>query len=211
MFSLPSPALTGSGSCGRRRHQPPSQLGCPELPRTNPTVVGVGERWRRSDGPDGRGLGPLAAFGDLEFDLLPLEQLPISLRLDLGVVDEEVASSVIGRDESIALLGVEPFDDPAGHAPATFHCYYWRGPYTLTRCPSRAGPGRGWDNSDRGIPDAVPLMPPETETREIELEPLDDADDLDQWSEPREPRTWLRAIAGILALILVLLVGLVLL
>src|SRR5437879_1774518 len=48
-------------------------------------------------------------------------------------------------------------------------------------------------------------MPPETETREIEL------DELDRWEEPeREPRTWLPAIAGVLGLILVLLVGLVL-
>jgi len=65
-------------------------------------------RWILEDG-NRCGLQALRAFLNREFDLLSLFQIPETIRLDGGIVDEDVWAAFTG-DKAIALGGVEPFD-----------------------------------------------------------------------------------------------------
>src|SRR3954449_11302191 len=69
-----------------------------------------------SDLGDVDGLRPLVAgllvVGDLRVLLEGLEARPV----DAGVMDEEVTVALVGRDESVSLLVVEPLDGPGRHA-----------------------------------------------------------------------------------------------
>jgi hypothetical protein len=50
------------------------------------------------------GLRALLALGDLERDALSLVEGPVAVRLDRGVVDEDVRAATVDRDEAEALL-----------------------------------------------------------------------------------------------------------
>jgi hypothetical protein len=60
-------------------------------------------------------LRSLAAFADLEFDLLALVKASIALTGDVGVVNEHVLAAVGGRDEPVPLLAVEKLDCASSH------------------------------------------------------------------------------------------------
>jgi len=62
----------------------------------------------RSGGTNVGRLGALAALARDELDLLTLLKGAEPLRLDVGVVDEEILAPVIRRDESVALLLIKP-------------------------------------------------------------------------------------------------------
>jgi len=55
------------------------------------------------------GLEPLRPFANLELDCLALSKRPVPLRLNGGVVNEDVLACLTG-DEPIALRCVEPLD-----------------------------------------------------------------------------------------------------
>src|SRR5215218_9937838 len=91
-------------------------------------LIHLGSRPRRvqDDGAPGRGDGnsggthglrlrSLGAGADLEGHRLPLLQGLVALHVDCRVVDEDVLSAFIDRDEAEALLSVEPLDGPSRH------------------------------------------------------------------------------------------------
>src|SRR5437868_3059962 len=67
-------------------------------------------------GNDVLGLGALLTSGDVEGDLLALEQLAVAtLRDDVGVVGEDVSVATILLDEAKTLFGVEPLNGASSH------------------------------------------------------------------------------------------------
>jgi hypothetical protein len=64
---------------------------------------------------DVRRLGALGTLGHLEGDALVFLERPEPAILDGGVMDEEIGTSFIGRDESVSLFGVEPLDGALSH------------------------------------------------------------------------------------------------
>jgi len=64
---------------------------------------------------DLRGLRTLGALGHAVLDLLVFFEAAVSIRLDCGEVDENVRATVIGGDETIALVRVEPLYGPLSH------------------------------------------------------------------------------------------------
>src|SRR4051794_35725681 len=79
--------------------------------------------WSTSDGANVLRLGTLGTLGDVELDLLVLVEGLVALRLDGGVVDENVVATVLLRDEAETLFGVEPLDSALSHARIS---PYWR-------------------------------------------------------------------------------------
>src|SRR5690242_14954442 len=73
-----------------------------------------------SDGTDVVCLRSLRAGPGLELDPLTFLELPITVRLDRRVVDEEVLATVIGRDEAETLRGVEELHGANCHVETTF-------------------------------------------------------------------------------------------
>lgn len=65
---------------------------------------------QRSDDADVLGLWPLLPLRGVELDRLTVLEVPISVTLDVGEMDEEVLSTIIRRDESVTLLLTEPLD-----------------------------------------------------------------------------------------------------
>jgi hypothetical protein len=72
-------------------------------------VVGPLERF------DVLGGGTFASLPDVELNLLTFFQRLESVRCNRGVVDKKIRSSIVGRDESKALLVVEPLDLSRSH------------------------------------------------------------------------------------------------
>src|SRR4051794_5894364 len=70
----------------------------------------------RLDGVDVGGAHALRALLGLVGDLRALGERPEAIRLDGGVVDEQVLAAVIRRDEPVALVVAEPLDGPGCHA-----------------------------------------------------------------------------------------------
>jgi hypothetical protein len=64
-----------------------------------------------------RRAGPLGALRDLELDLVTLVEGAIALGLDLGVVDENVRTTLM-REETETLGLVEPLDGALNHERA---------------------------------------------------------------------------------------------
>src|SRR5919197_4131379 len=62
------------------------------------------------------GLGALRALRNVELDGLPLVKRAVAVGLDRAEMHEEVLAS-LGRDEPIALLGVEPLHGSNSHEP----------------------------------------------------------------------------------------------
>src|SRR5215210_1370714 len=82
-----------------------------------------GTRQRRASRPrapsqllDVHGLGALVALFLLVRDLGVLLQAPEALRVDPCVMDEEVTAALVGRDEAVTLLVVEPLDGSGWHS-----------------------------------------------------------------------------------------------
>src|SRR4051812_24559915 len=65
-------------------------------------------------------LRALLALGDLELDSLVLFQSAVAARLDGREVDEHVRTSAIDRDETEALVCVEPLHGSLRHADLSF-------------------------------------------------------------------------------------------
>src|SRR5437667_3453981 len=86
---------------------------------------------------DGRGLALLAAL-NVETQPLTLAQIADARAFDCGDVDEHVLRAVLGLDEAIPLLGIEPFDGAGSHdvSSATRSA-------ELESAPSRTTPGKG--------------------------------------------------------------------
>ncbi len=76
------------------------------------------------DGGDVLGLHALSALGRLVGDLLAFfEGLEPAARYP-AEVHEKVLASVVGHDEAVALVAVEPLDRSLGHVPEpAFHCF----------------------------------------------------------------------------------------
>src|SRR5512133_3321640 len=68
-----------------------------------------------SDRPDVRRLEALRALLHLELDPLPFLQAAEALRLDGGVMDEDVVPAAVLSDEAEALRVVEPLHGTTGH------------------------------------------------------------------------------------------------
>lgn len=60
-------------------------------------------------------LGAFLAFRDVEFDFLVFFKGAVSRRLDRAEVSEDVSSAIIGGDEPITFIGVEPFHGSGCH------------------------------------------------------------------------------------------------
>src|SRR2546423_1397600 len=67
------------------------------------------------DGRDAGRLGTLLSLAGLEFDPGPLVEGLVTLAGDLRVMDEQILPTLVGRDESVALRSVEPFNDTSSH------------------------------------------------------------------------------------------------
>src|SRR5690349_4596677 len=83
----------------------------------DPPRLAAGPSWfskSRLDQPNVRGLGSLLSLRNLEFDLLVLFEVAISLSLDGRVVHEHVGAILLG-DEAIPLLGAEPLHGASCH------------------------------------------------------------------------------------------------
>src|SRR5215207_8032984 len=78
----------------------------------------LGTAGRRSDRADVHRLGSLVARLLLVLDLRVLGERLEALAIDAGVVDEEVTVTLVGGDEPVALLVVEPLDGSGRHATA---------------------------------------------------------------------------------------------
>src|SRR5699024_3823818 len=87
-----------------------------------------------SDAADVRGLQPLGALLDVVLHTLILDQVAAAGALARAEVSEHVGRAVLGGDEAVALVGVEPGDDASSHggipslsqASSLWHGYPWR-------------------------------------------------------------------------------------
>jgi hypothetical protein len=68
-----------------------------------------------SENPDVLGLGPLVAADGGVLDALVVFETAVTVSLDRGVMDEYVRRSVVGDDETISLVRVEPFHCSLSH------------------------------------------------------------------------------------------------
>src|SRR5918994_886364 len=80
------------------------------------------------DGGDVLGLHALVALGRLIGDLLALFEGPEPAACYPAIVHEEVFASVVGLDEAVALLAVEPLDRSLGHVPKLAFLFPWGNP-----------------------------------------------------------------------------------
>src|SRR6185437_1470701 len=74
----------------------------------------VGSRCQ-SEGAHLRGLRTLRPLGHAVLDLLVFFEAAVAIRLDRGEVNEDVTATVVGGDEAIALVRVEPLYGPLSH------------------------------------------------------------------------------------------------
>ena len=83
------------------------------------TALRLGDRGGPNDEPLDRGdPDRLRTFGclfNLELDALIILEGTMSTPKDLGVVDEQIFSTVVGSDKAKALIAVEPFDGSLCH------------------------------------------------------------------------------------------------
>src|SRR5699024_1052971 len=94
---------------------PPQRVGVPPGPVRS-----------RSERADRLRLRALLSLADLELDLLVLLEGLESTALDGGVVDKDVSGAVLGRDEPVALLRVEPLDGALCHVcRVSFSVLHW--------------------------------------------------------------------------------------
>src|SRR6476646_3234051 len=86
--------------------QPPYPVGLRQLP----SGYGLGGHER-----DARRLGTLRALSGLELHLRVLGERLVALADDCAVVDEQVLAAVVGDNEPIPLVGVEPLHGSGCH------------------------------------------------------------------------------------------------
>src|ERR1700749_4685583 len=67
------------------------------------------------DGGYSHRLGAFGSLGDFELDSLVLLKRAKTVRLDLGVMDEDVLCTAVRGDESETFFGVEPFHSSLRH------------------------------------------------------------------------------------------------
>ena len=75
---------------------------------------------RGSEGADVVCLRPLLALAEFEGHSLSLLEGFVPAAFDGGVVDEDVLSALVGGDEAVALLTVEPLHNSLRHASSSF-------------------------------------------------------------------------------------------
>src|SRR5699024_7428666 len=78
------------------------------------------ERPERSDAADVRGLQTLGALLDVELHALVLLEVATAAADDGAEVSEHISGAVLGGDEAVALVGVEPGDDASSHGDISF-------------------------------------------------------------------------------------------
>src|SRR5271157_4566915 len=103
----------------QRGTQPPA--GCPA------TVAGSSDRL------DAVSLGTLGALAGSVLHALVVLEAAVTVSLNHGVVNEDVTGSVVGGDETIALVGVEPLDCTLSHFCAFSYWNDLRDPHVWTR------------------------------------------------------------------------------
>src|SRR5207253_7689902 len=108
------------------------------------------------DGADVRGLQALRPLLHLEFDLLPFGQRAEAVRLDGGVMAEDVRAAVVLHDEPEPLRVIEPFHGTCNHSNASFDvwtapCRPVRNHVRIRECNIRRG---------RSHPESPPALPP---------------------------------------------------
>src|SRR5947207_11499375 len=120
----------------------------------------------RSDGPDLVGLRALGAPAGRVLDPLIFLEAAVAISLDGGVVDEDIGSAVVGGDESVALVGVEPLHFALSHyfSPETIFGTTCAGPGCCDRLSSEA---RLWNprRRDQNFAGAVTRTRTSTTTR----------------------------------------------
>lgn len=84
-------------------------------PRRLPEPDGV-TRYVELEGADLGRLGAFAALAGFVFDPLTFFQCPVSLDIDVRLMDKNVLPALFRCDESVALLIVEPFDYTCCHS-----------------------------------------------------------------------------------------------
>ena len=101
-----------------------SVAGCHEGPRSasDRGPSGEGQSCWPQSGRDLVCLRALLALGDLELDALLLLERPVAAGLDGAVVNEDVCGAVVGGDEAVPLLGVEPLDGALCHGASYSSC-----------------------------------------------------------------------------------------
>src|SRR6266496_2149008 len=101
-----------------------------------------------SDRADFLGLRPLGAPAGGELDPLVVLEAAVTVNLDGGVVNEDVGSAVVGDDETVALVGVEPLHCALSHcaspAETTFGIRVCGSPAAAAACLSEAGMWNPW-------------------------------------------------------------------
>src|SRR5881392_3411253 len=103
-------------TCRSRAVRPTSSFGsrpAPDARRPRPRAVGA--FGARSGDADVLRLRTLGAGGDVELHLLVLVQRLVTTGLDGGVVNEDVLTATVLRDEAETLFGVEPLDGSLSH------------------------------------------------------------------------------------------------
>src|SRR4029077_8006566 len=94
-------------------------------------------------------LRSLLPLGRVELDLLVLIQRPVARTRDRGEVDEHVCRSVIGGDETEALVGVEPLHCSCCHLFKSSIRHARTRPRRADREPTAPGPLTGSSPPDR--------------------------------------------------------------
>src|SRR5690242_21149814 len=94
----------------------------------------------RSDGPDLDRLRALGAAAGRVLDPLVFLEAAEAVSLDGGVVDEDIGSAVVGGDEAVTLVGVEPLHCALSHcfSPETIFGAASAGPGCCDRLPPEA-------------------------------------------------------------------------
>src|SRR3954447_1381111 len=72
-------------------------------------------------------LGPLVALLLVVGDARSLRQRAVPVRVDAGVMDEQVAVALVRRDEAEPLVVAEPLDGPGGHCSASPPMFLYAG------------------------------------------------------------------------------------
>jgi AcrR family transcriptional regulator len=97
-----------------------------------------------SDRPDVLGLGTLGAADGAVLDALVLGQAAVAVTLNRGMVDEDIRRRVVGGDETITLIRVEPLHCSLSHCallPETTVRTHWRASRAARPPPSPEGQG----------------------------------------------------------------------
>src|SRR5689334_6731622 len=115
-YPRPSRRKPLCGHHGPRLSSKRTPGGSPRKGRRPRPDTGRGLRYERSERTNVLRLRALGTLRDVELDLLVLVEGLVALRLDRGVVDEDVVTTVLLGDEAEALLGVEPLNGALSHA-----------------------------------------------------------------------------------------------